>query len=734
MRDKGKGFFTGLALLCMLAFVACGAEEKEPECGYLSSFVTVPDKVFKGVRNYAMAQEGIYTVGENNPVVRWYDFQTGETEKLFTLPGEERILRVGIGKNGQERRLLLSVLCYGTDNSGNTNWDDHNCFLRCYTVEGQLCWESAIEEDLSEHTNCRLFMAEDGSVYMSTDTGFYVFSAEGKQLGWAEYQGESRKGYFASDVLACDEAGGAYVTQLTKSSVDMADKQYTIYCWEEDTQTMEETARVNGKEPVQLAEGNGFYFKDYNFVYQYNLRTEEMTPVFSLTDHLIDSNYVGRILRTENGWKIGKGDDIPSDSDMQIYTLEWGILPDRERLVLAAVNTVSFHQQIASFNQQHPEYLLTMRRYEWDNTPDGQDQIQLSLLGKDAPDLVEIMGADTYRNYAGRGYLLDLSLYLEASGISAEDYVPSVWAAMQIENQIYSLPEQFYISTIAVPESAVGGKEGWTIEEFLDFMEEHPNAYFVLRGEEMALSDQAQRKGLLLSVALTRGVEGFVDAGEGRVDLDNERFRSLLTRINALQIDESAGLSQGDLEKRIRDGEILMCETTLGDVSAICQLEREHGQPMALIGYPAARREESGGVLHVSSPLGISSKSEHRDAAWRFLEETALQENDVNRRRFPASQEKLQKLMDEAQKTGDANFEGAFDEEGHTDGNTLPRRHADMIWNAIHSSAAADPVTRRLRLIIQEEASYYFAGEKTLDEVIDLMESRAGLYFQENRP
>lgn len=727
---KNKILLISLIVLLIVSLTACKGKE-EPEYGYLPAFMTVPGEILLGWGGYATAEEGIYTADYNSGLIKEYVFGTEETSKLFSLSNGESALGIGIGGNSADRRLLLPVKCYAKYEDGMIDYNTYSCFLRCYTVDGDLCWESGIEEDLSDSTNCKLFMAEDGWTYMSTDTCFYGFSAEGEEFCKLEYQGESRKGVLTNDVFACDEKGGIYLIKLTKGADGIDDQQYTIY-YLENTGTLKEQARVIGKNPVQLMEGNGFYFKDYTNVYQYDVQTEEMTPVFSLTENMIDSNNVGRIMKTENGWIIG-GNDMAA-TDVQIVTLEWGLLSDKESLTLAAVNTVLYNQQIIAFNQQHPEFRLTMQKYERKNAPGEADQIQLSLLSKDAPDLVEIYNGETYLNYARKGYLLDLTSYAEKSAyINLEDYVPSVREAMQLENKIYGLPDRFYISTLAVPESAVGNRTNWTIEEYLDFMEKNPNAYYEQIGEEMSLPDQAERKRLILGIALTRGMEGFVDAQAGKVDLDNERFRSILTRINALKIDENAGLHDGDLERRIQDGEILMRLTTLSEVTAINQLEREHKQPMVLIGYPTAETEDGGGVLYVSAPLGISSRSDHKDAAWLFLEETAVQDGDAGNGYFPADKEKLEQLIHTAQRVRNSDFESAFDEKGKTGNDTLPDRHADMIWNAIDSAEATDPVMRQLRLIVLEEASYYFAGEKSMDEVIGLMQSRAELYLRENQ-
>lgn len=137
----------------------------------------------------------------------------------------------------------------------------------------------------------------------------------------------------------------------------------------------------------------------------------------------------------------------------------------------------------------------------------------------------------------------------------------------------------------------------------------------------------------------------------------------------------------------------------------------------------------------MSQPLGIAGESRHKDAAWQYLEETFLTQEDRGKEDngFPARQAALDELTAEAQNADSANFSGGFDENGKTGNSFLSKRHTDMIWNAINSAAAKDPVLDKLSGIICEEASYYFSGAKSLDEVIGIMESRAQLYFNENK-
>lgn len=721
--------YLGVLLLCISLLSACG-EEEEPEYGYLPSFVSVPDKVFQTMPRYAIAEEGIYTIAGTvrNAAVSRYSFETEDKQKIFNCEVQGQAVGLGIG-GGENRRLTALFMVYEKDENGDDIYSERNSLLQCYTIDGQLCWEYGIEEESGPEGAYNLFVAPDGMVFVEMRNYLYVFSSEGQLLGQLEYP--DGEGYLPgkNEVFACDDTGKTYLVRASKAGVDAEDSQYKLYSWDMENGTLEEQGAVDGKCPVQTMGESGLYFRDSDRMYQYDLSSEEMTPLFSLTENMISPHKVRNLMRTENGWKVLCMNNY-SGSGTQLATLEWGVLEQTETLYIGGINTAAYNEEVILFNQQHPEYLVRVRDYSNDDPKDlGLTQLQLSLVNKDAPDLVQIWNREIYLNYGRKGWLEDLTPYVEKSeNINMEDFIPHVRETMTVEGELYCLPSAFNIYTLVVPISAAGDKSNWTIEEFLDFMEEYPNA---LSSSNARQEDMSARKVGVLITALQRGLEGFVDNGHGKVDLDNERFRSLLTRINSLQIDGSVG---GDDESRIEDGEVLLSEETISSLDAICQWERRYGEPVTLIGYPTSERESGGGRLVVFQPLGIVSRSQHKDAAWCYLEETFLRSSTEVGHGFPARQESLKQLIAQEQKPGNdnGNYSDGFDENGNTGNSYLSGRHTDMIWNAINTSVADDPVLHRIMLIIREESSFYFSGAKSLDEVIEVMESRAEMYFNEN--
>ncbi len=734
MCSKGKYWksLLGVLLLYIFFLAACGKEE--PEYGYLPSFVSVPDTIFQTMPRYVIAEEGIYTIADTarNAAVSLYSFETGEKQKIFNCSIQGQAVGLGTG-GGEKRRLTALFMVYDKDENGNEIYSERSSLLQCYTLEGQLCWEHEIEEESGPEGAYNLFVAQNGRVYVEMRNYLYVFSSEGQLLEQLEYPDGEGYSLGTNDVFACDDTGETYLIRASKGGAVAEDSQYKLYSWDMEKGTLEEQGVVDRKCPVQTMGGKGLFFRDSDRVYQFDPSSGEMTPLFSLTENMISAHKVRNVMRTENGWKVLCADNY-SGLGTRLATLEWGVLGETESLYIGAINTTAYNEEAILFNQRHPEYLVRIRDFSNDDPKDlGLTQLQLSLVNKDAPDLVQIWNRETFLNYGRKGWLESLTPYVEKSeNIDMDDFIPHVRDTMTVEGELYCLPSTFNVSTLVAPVSAVGDRSNWTIEEFLDFMEEYPNALF---SSNTRKEDVSARKVGVLTAALHRGLEGFVDSEHGKVDLNNERFRGLLTRINGLRIDESEGAVSGDAERRIEEGQVLLSEKSLSCLDAICQWERIYGEPVTLIGYPTAERESGGGRLMVSQPLGIVSKSRHKDAAWCYLEESFLKSSAEIEEGFPARQEGLEKLIAQEQKpgNGNGNYSAGFDENGNRGNSYLSRRHTDMIWNAINTAVADDPVLQSIMHIIREETSFYFSGTKSLDEVIEVIESRAELYFNENK-
>ena len=207
-----------------------------------------------------------------------------------------------------------------------------------------------------------------------------------------------------------------------------------------------------------------------------------------------------------------------------------------------------------------------------------------------------------------------------------------------------------------------------------------------------------------------------------------------------------------------RDGKALAQQVSIGDFSGIRDYaySYEKNTELDFIGFPAPDRA---GMSFTTANLKflVSAKGAFPDASWEFVKIFLADDYQTNQFwGFPvkkaALEAKKQAMLDQIKEN-----EKNRDEDGDTtgDGNIIGGAQATMIDDVYYDDVyyrrevtAADVETvygyactakkqfvydTSLFDIINEEASAYFAGTKTLDEILPLMESRITIFLSEGR-
>lgn len=397
---------------------------------------------------------------------------------------------------------------------------------------------------------------------------------------------------------------------------------------------------------------------------------------------------------------------------------------NKTRLVIATFNPQNLQNSIVRFNRSHEEYEADTEDFSLDYTEFSGilgeiNRFNAYIASNSAPDIIDISGVSNYHNYANRGYLMDLTAYIEQSEkINREDILPRVWEDIAVDGKLYTLPRTITITALACPTQLLDGKTSWTIEEYLELLERYPNA---LSGNGASVE---RVKKEILQKALYEGINGFIDWNEGKAFLNGEEFKSLLRRIAALEVKE---ISRSRKEMA-RDGEIVFWELYLHGTDELLQAEYLSGQELILIGFPVsgkAGEEKSRNHIGYSEMLGIHSASGEAEAAWEFVEEYisgALLKNDFFFRTGKAAfEEKIQENVGVETWTLEEILPAATQED------------ADKVRMAFEEGLYYSAANKPLLDIIEEEAGYFFRGEKELDTVVEIMQSRIQIYLDENR-
>ena len=266
-------------------------------------------------------------------------------------------------------------------------------------------------------------------------------------------------------------------------------------------------------------------------------------------------------------------------------------------------------------------------------------------------------------------------------------------------------------------------------------------------------------KDYILQLCMAFNEDAFIDWSTGECKFDTPEFKSLLEFVNRFPDEYQYEDGMASAPTRIQNREILLDMVYISDFNEI-QLYREiFEDDLDFIGYPTT----DGGCgtgLSAQQAYAITSKSAHKDGAWEFIEGMLIPQEESESRRggrswnFPNNKAQLQAMAEEAVKVeyvtdengeilkdenGEPIVQGAGMGIGYEDGWSYDYRiptqdEVDMVLDLIEKArpVSNDGGDSQIQNIIIEEAAAYFQGQKSVDEVVGIIQSRINIYVSEN--
>ena len=345
---------------------------------------------------------------------------------------------------------------------------------------------------------------------------------------------------------------------------------------------------------------------------------------------------------------------------------------------------------------------------------------------------------------ASKGVLEDLTPYLESSGtVNKDDLLESVLNAFTYSDKLVSIPAAFSLQTVIGSGADLGDREGWSVEDMIAYADAHPDAQLF----------NYSSKENILQMCMMFGEDAFVNWESGECKFDTPEFKAILEFVNRFPDEFQYEDGQASAPTRLQNGEILLDTCGIYDFGEVQMYEEIFKGDYTCIGYPTVDGS-SGTVLNVSSDMAITTKSDHKDGAWSFIESYLTADEPNPGWSFPNSKERLQKMAEEAVKVEyatDENGDILTDENGepilsggsssvmYEDGWSYEYRQptqeeVDLILGLIDKAKPAnvggdDEISK----IISEEAAAYWQGQKSVDEVAKIIQNRIQTYVDENR-
>ncbi len=453
--------------------------------------------------------------------------------------------------------------------------------------------------------------------------------------------------------------------------------------------------------------------------------------------------------------------------------------PESEEGILtyAILNPMSSQMQghIDYFNRTHEDIQIEVRDYSDEN---GVERLLTELALGQVPDIMElhrlgegleVLAAPNklvhhdggpkcfmtnlshregeywmpYRQMAQKGYLEDLWPYIENDPELGRDaLLEEPLKAAEVNGGLYMVFEDFTITTLIGPERLVGSKSGWTLEELQAAFAEMPEGSTVLRFN----ATRSEVFFRLLGPSLSQ----FIDWESGTCSFDNEEFRNIVAFVELFPVELGSEVPPWEVDDerywRMIDGQQMLEAVTIDTLYQMPYIDKYFEERAAFVGYPTADGSSGSFFMPQDTKLAMSSTCSNKAAAWelmgrlvrvKYRNESAMRHAQdyylisasVNRLEYDLVNEyslKRDFWLDWCYYPGAPReklilIDGA-DEDDLQRFNTLVQSTTQIYWP-----------DEELSNIVWESIGPYYAGDRSLEDTIRLVENRVQLYVNEQR-
>ena len=503
--------------------------------------------------------------------------------------------------------------------------------------------------------------------------------------------------------------------------------------------------------------------QDYDFyytsgMYLYGFRLGEETPERVLNwmncDINGDSVDLSSVHFNEDGTLTGVTFDYSADQAVsQVFTLSRvpaDSLPKKQILTVAQLEYYPNYQltnRMVQFNRSHSDVRLEYKDYTQYNTEEdysaGLTKFMTEVMAGTLPDILPTAQLP-YKQLASKGLLEDLYPYIDADKeLKREDFFSNLLSALEVNGALYQMVPGFSVETLSGAASIVGDTPGWTYDEFNAALAKMPEGCTPL--EPYVTRDQ------VLSSLLYADMDNFVDWTTGKVNFESDSFKQLLTFVKQFPAEynwEEHDNSEST-EDLIRQGRQMLTQTYLYSLENVLWNDVNFGGKSTYIGWPTT--DGVGSIMRFDGGYAISKNCSNKDAAWEFLRGMLTEAGQENIYTIPSNRNVFNKQLKDImtptyRKDASGNFildengekieesrGGWVDENGEHNIYAMTQEQADELMEVIETCTKVANYDTSIYDIVNEQAQAFFAGQKTVDEVARLIQSKANIYVNEQR-
>ncbi len=739
---KKRILCTFMALVAALVFGGCGNQKqeaaKETESGE-DEFVYVAEYHALGEAGSQVGkaiigndQDVFYLESDNSRVrIVSMDMGSGEREELPIDLGEYQYI-TSLNEAG-DGNLLIGVTGYESADS----MEVEEILIKKLSSDGKELQSLDVSEVFSQQPYfyiSDILMDGEGNYHVSTGQDIYVLKPDGALYGQVSV-GQYISSFFR---MKDGKIGAAYYDSHG-------------FVLNEVVPGQTELKPVNSS--ISFDYGNYQGGKDKDLLYTQegvllscNMSDEKPEEILRWTDYDVNSTNLTSVALLSDGRIAALTNDFMSnDGGTELVVLtqkKKSEVPEKIILTYGTYYPSFFvERDITAFNRQSQKYRIMIKEYG-DASMEVSEKAEIyskELESGQFPDIIDLtycpMSLETLISV---GAIEDLTPYLEADEIiKREDYVESALRAYERDGRLYAIMPYYGVEMIVGKTSEIGEEKTWTVEDVIELLASKENGVELMPGAD---------KSSIMAIMCTMNQDLFINKESGECAFTGEEFKKILEFANRFPNESSNNSTLDDL----RSGRTLLDRGVITSVSQYQMYEYMFGGPVNLIGYPTFG--ESGMSFRSNgTTVAMGAGSENKEGVWEFIRFNVTKERQENvgspNGGFPLLKSALEKQFEKDMEPEYMNDENGNQtevpkstwsssmggEEFNVEVYAATKEQVDRVREMIETAQNAERMDQEVLNIILEEASGYFEGHKSVEDVASVVQNRVQLYLNETQ-
>lgn len=614
-------------------------------------------------------------------------------------------------------------------------WDDN----------GALKWNVDISGDNGEYIYAQKILQYKGNTVLITgDSQVLTFDNDGKEL--------SRKEIAGADM---NNAGQIIVREDGKAMQITYNNEYTkIYVSELDLETcqMKEKVELPGNIAnygLYPGKNTDFILNNSTGIYTYNIGDAEPVKIMDFVNSDLNTYSLENVTFINDKQFIANYNDTTTWTNhvAKFTYVDPATIPDKIAIVLGC-NYLNgdIKKDVIDFNKSNTKYRITIKDYSIYSTAEdymkSYTQINNDIISGNMPDIMVLDTTLDITSWVNKGLLVDVGeMITKDEELSKLTYLENIWDAFAVNGKRYMIIPSFTVNTMIARKDMVGGRNGWTMTEFQQFMATLPD-------DVKPFGDDILRDNMMYYIMQYCGSD-FVDAATGKCNFDSPEFISMLEFANTLPKEFSEDYWENvdwmAMESMYRDKKAVIMNGYIMDIkSLVYNIHGTLGGEANFIGFPGIEGNSSV-VIPSSNMFAISAKSANIDGAWEFVRTYLTEEYQKSDAIYemPVLKSVFEEKAYEATKKP-YYIDPETDEKVEYDDyywindeqivlEPFTEKEVNDICNFIYSLNKRSYYNQNIINIVNEEAGSFFEGQKSAREVAQIIQSRVQIYVDENQ-